>query len=38
MEKFIKEVTDVTAKVIRCRISGKVIIATIESSEMKRQL
>lgn len=38
IEKFFKEAIEVEVKVIKCRISGKVIIATIEREEMKEEI
>lgn len=38
IEKFIMEVIEIKAKVLRCRISSRVIVATIENSEKKAKI
>lgn len=38
MEKFIKGKLDVEIKVVRCKLSGKVILSTLEGEEEKRRV
>lgn len=38
MEKFIEEITGTPAKVTKCRLSGGVIVATIENNELKENI
>lgn len=38
MEKFIEEITGTPAKVTKCRLSGSVIVATIENNELKENI
>lgn len=35
VENFVKEVTDSIVKMIECRLSGKMIVATLEQGDMK---
>lgn len=38
VERFMKEIREVPAKVTKCRLSGSVIVATIENGEMKEAI
>lgn len=38
MEEFIKGKLDVEIKVVRCKLSGKVILTTLEGEEEKRKV
>lgn len=38
MEGFIKEKLEIEVKVIRCKLSGRVIVVTLEDQEMKRRV